>query len=174
MSVVVVLSGLPGSGKSYLTKASKLGGKVFIYSTDDYIEQMAIQNSSTYTDSFELYIREATEFMNLELKKAIEANMTVIWDQTNTKAAKRRWILNQFPEHYVKHCFAIIPPRNDREWQLLTARILSRPGKHIPKYVIESMLEGYEEPSLDEGFDLVNIVSTSGRVVEMLKATPKA
>ena len=173
MSIVVVLSGLPGSGKSYLAQTSKLEGKVFRYSTDDYIEQMAIVNNSTYTDSFELYIREATEFMNLELKKAIEANMVVVWDQTNTKAAKRRWILSQFPEHYVKHCLAIVPPRNDREWQLLIARIFSRPGKLIPKYVIESMFEGYEEPSLEEGFDLINIVSTSGTVLELLKAEPK-
>lgn len=75
MSIVVVLSGLPGSGKSYLAQTSKLEGKVFRYSTDDYIEQMAIQNNSTYTDCFELYIREATEFMNLELKKLLK----LIW-----------------------------------------------------------------------------------------------
>lgn len=170
MSVVVVLAGLPGSGKSFLANNSELKEVAFRYSTDDYIEQMAIENNSTYTETFEHYIREATDFMNVELKKAIDLGRPVIWDQTNTKSSKRQWILSQFPEHYVKICFAIVPPRNDREWQLLIARIFSRPGKAIPKYVMDSMFDSYEEPTAEEGFNLINIISMNNTILKQIKA----
>ena len=34
----------------------------------------------------------------------------------------------------------------------LDVRLSGRPGKHIPKNVIDSMIASWEEPSLEEGF----------------------
>lgn len=171
MSVLITLSGLPGSGKSYTARSGRTNSNMFCYSTDDYIEQQAVIQGLTYTDIFEHTIREATEHMNYDLKQAIANNISVIWDQPNTKSKKRSWITSQFPDHYVKTCFAIIPPRNDREWQMLQARLLARPGRNIPMYVVESMMETYEEPCLEEGFDFVSIVSINGNIIEQLQRT---
>lgn len=33
-----------------------------------------------------------------------------------------------------------------------------RPGKHIPKNVVDSMIEGFEMPTLEEGFKEILIV----------------
>jgi gluconate kinase len=41
----------------------------------------------------------------------------------------------------------------------LDRRLNSRPGKHIPKHVMKSMLENWDEPSEDEGFDKIIYVS---------------
>jgi predicted kinase len=171
MSVLIILSGLPGSGKSYTAQKARLNDSIFYYSTDDYIEQQAISNETTYTETFEHSIRDATQYMDYQLKQAIANNMSVIWDQHNTLAEKRKWIISKFPAHYVKTCFAIIPPRNDREWQMLEGRLLSRPGRSTPRYVMESMLENYQEPTLEEGFDLINIVSINGNILEQLKGS---
>jgi len=34
----------------------------------------------------------------------------------------------------------------------LDVRLSGRAGKHIPKKVVDSMIDGWEEPTLDEGF----------------------
>jgi hypothetical protein len=34
----------------------------------------------------------------------------------------------------------------------LDVRLSSRPGKHIPKNVVDAMIDGWEEPSEEEGF----------------------
>jgi hypothetical protein len=36
---------------------------------------------------------------------------------------------------------------------------------------MESMLENYQEPTLEEGFDLINIVSINGNILEQLKGS---
>lgn len=175
MSAVIVFVGLPGSGKSYLINNIKLTNKskIFTYSTDDYIERCAKRDGKSYTEVFELYIREATEHMNDELKRAIANGYTVIWDQTNMKADKRRWILSHFPDSYQKQCFVISPPRNDREWSLLYSRLGARPGKMIPGYVLDSMLATYSEPALEEGFSQIHLASIMGGMIKQIPEPAK-
>lgn len=170
MSAVIVFVGLPGSGKSYLINNIKLGNKakIFTYSTDAYIERCAVRDNKSYTEVFEIYIREATEFMNNELKHAIANGYTVIWDQPNMKSEKRRWILSHFPSSYIKQCFVISPPRNHAEWNVLYARLGSRVGKSIPGYVLDSMLESYTEPTLEEGFVQIHISSILGNMIKQI------
>lgn len=168
MSAVIVMVGLPGSGKSYLIDKLRLADSplVFRYSTDSYIERCAERDGKSYTEVFELYIKEATAYMNASLEEAIANNLTVVWDQTNMNSHKRRWILSHFPESYAKQCFAIAPPINDRDWSVLYSRIGARVGKSIPGYVIDSMLATYSEPSLEEGFSQICISSIMGGVIK--------
>lgn len=170
MSAVIVFVGLPGSGKSYLINNIKLTNKskIFTYSTDEYIEHCAARDHKSYTEVFELYIREATEHMNDALKAAIANGYTVIWDQTNMRSDKRRWILSHFPDSYQKQCFTISPPRNDKEWGVLYSRLSARPGKIIPGYVIDSMLNSYSEPALEEGFSQIHIASIMGGMIKQI------
>jgi predicted kinase len=170
MSAVIVFVGLPGSGKSYLINNIRLNNKskIFTYSTDEYIECCAARDRKSYTEVFELYIREATEHMNDELKRAIANGYTVLWDQTNMRSDKRRWILSHFPDSYIKQCFVISPPRNDREWSLLYARLGARPSKIIPGYVLDSMLDTYSEPALEEGFSQIHITSIMGGMIKQI------
>lgn len=167
MSKVTVLVGLPGSGKSFHVNSLRFSDdqKVFVYSTDAYIEEKALLEGSTYSEVFEHYIREATDYMNNSLQQAIADNTMVIWDQTNMNPKKRKWILSQFPESYDKCCFTIAPPKNPTEWAMLYARLGARVGKTIPGYVLDSMLSSYEEPTLEEGFDLVYVFNITGNLI---------
>jgi predicted kinase len=170
MSSVIVMVGLPGSGKSYLIDKLRLADNslTFLYSTDSYIERCAERDNKSYTEVFELYIREATDYMNAKLRLAIESNKMVIWDQTNMNSNKRRWILSLFPDSYNKQCFAIAPPANDREWSLLYSRLGSRVGKSIPGYVIDSMISTYSEPTVEEGFSQICISSIGGGILKQI------
>ena len=170
MTILIVLVGLPGSGKTHLLQHPEFRNLVnpFIYSTDSYIEEKAELLQRTYTDIFEHYIAEATQEMRLRLQQAIKDSRPVVWDQTNMTCAKRSWILKQFPDNYIKNCLCIAPPRNDNEWSILELRLLSRVGKTIPNYVVDSMLDSYEEPNIAEGFDFVGITSISGVVLKQL------
>lgn len=138
---------------------------VFVYSTDDYIEQKATELQQTYTAVFEHYIHEATDHMNNLLKQAIANNYSVVFDHTNLSIKKRKWILEQFPSSYKKVCLCFVPPRDTAEQRMLEARILSRPGKRIPDYTISYMLKTYEKPTLEEGFDDVSYYSISNKLL---------
>ena len=162
---VFVMVGLPGSGKStYLNFVDEpeFGDTVFVYSTDNVLEQLAAKRGKTYNEVFKEEIGFATKLMDDLLKNAILMGIDVYWDQTNMSSKKRISILSRFPKHYRKVCICRVPPRNAEEWKELDRRILSRNGKFIPSHIIESMADSYVEPTLEEGFDEVQLYDIYG------------
>lgn len=168
MSKVEVLVGLPGSGKStFLSFVDdpEFGGDVFVYSTDNYIEDKAKELGLTYNDVFQDNIAAATKHMNDVLNTVVSAGVDVYWDQTNMSPKKRRGILSKFPKTYRKSCRCIAPPRTPEEWAELEIRLLFREGKTIPHHIIEAMADSYVEPELDEGFDYILVVDLFGNTI---------
>jgi len=153
MSTLTVLVGLPGSGKSTSIPEDFSG---FIYSTDNFIEDVARRMGTSYNEEFARTIKAATAACNSLLGFAIQKGEDVIIDQTNMSSKKRLGILSRFPKTYRKVCVCRVPPRDALEWTELDQRILSREGKMIPHHIIESMADSYVEPTLDEGFDEVH------------------
>jgi predicted kinase len=155
MPKLIVLVGLPGSGKStFVKKYADIN--TFVYSTDDYLECVAKEQNSTYDKIFNDHIMKAIETMDNNLIEAIKSNKDIIWDQTNVAEKKRKIILSQIPKDYVKICVAILPPADDKEWNELNARLASRKGKNIPKEVIKLMFNRFQLPTTKEGFDFVH------------------
>ena len=151
MPTLYVMVGLPGSGKSTWIRnnLAKLNdGEVsVVLSTDDVIEQMALDRDATYDQVFSDCIDEAKRRVDAAADMAVRYGLNVVWDQTNLGRKKRASILRRFPGY--RRVAVVLDKPNDDEW----ARRLDRPGKTIPEHVLRSMESSLVTPVSDEGFN---------------------
>mgnify|MGYP003652285438 CR=1 FL=1 len=156
--LLIVLIGLPGSGKStwrddFLSKTDK---EFVIISSDDEIESLCKAEGLTYTDGFDKFVGRATMIIKQKFKEAVNTGKNVIWDQTNMSVKKRRGILQKVPEGY--RCEAVSFEVTLEELNSRLTKREAETGKHIPPFVIKSMANSYVPPTKSEGFDKVTIV----------------
>jgi gluconate kinase len=116
-------------------------------STDHYVEKFGRRMGMTYSQVFDQVMKRAIRLMMRRVNKARNECKDVIWDQTSTTAASRRRKFSSLPDY--DH-IAVVFSTPDRDE--LDVRLAGRPGKHIPKRVIDSMIAGWEEPTEEEGF----------------------
>lgn len=154
MKKAFMLIGVPGAGKSTWCKNNPVENSVKI-STDDFIEHIARMTDSTYDAVFESAINDATKNMNTALQFAIANNKHIIWDQTNISANSRKKKLKKIPNDYVKIAVVFETPEEDT----LNFRLNNRVGKTIPNHIMKSMINGFEPPTLTEGFNEIIYVS---------------
>jgi predicted kinase len=160
--------GLPACGKSTLIdktirEMGDHGDAVFVYSTDRLIEEWAAGQGWSYDFAFAKYIDKATSEMNRLLDESIREKRDIIWDQTNLGAKKRAKIIRRLQNaKYDVRCDCILFPQGDSQWEDWNWRLKSRAGKTIPPNVIESMMDSFVLPSLEEGFDAVRYFDMYG------------
>ena len=143
-----MLIGVPGSGKSTWVKNQEFWMKDCIYiSTDKYVEEYAYSVGKTYSEAFEEYMPIAVVRMADAVNAARDAGKNIIWDQTSTTIATRAKKFRMLPEYYAIAVVFRIPGSEE-----LQKRLANRPGKVIPSDVLQSMIDGWEEPTEDEGF----------------------
>jgi len=151
MTILYVLVGVPGSGKS-----TWIGHQTFdwdttvIVSTDRHVERYAKSVGQTYNEVFDDYMPTAVGLMATEARDAFENNKIVIWDQTSTSVKTRAKKLRMAPEHYTKIAVVFKTPAAE-----LHVMMLDRPGKNIPDYVLRNMIANFVYPTVDEGFDRI-------------------
>lgn len=140
-----LLVGVPASGKStWITQQSwATDPNCVIASTDQFVESYAITMGKTYSEVFADYMPTALQQMTKQVTYAHIQRQTIIWDQTSTTVASRAKKLRMFAT-----------PSN----RILQQRLASRPGKEIPKNVMQAMINGYVMPTIDEGFDEIRLV----------------
>jgi predicted kinase len=144
-----VLVGVPGSGKSsWHSDQTWLQGAAYI-STDRYVEEFAKSAGKTYSEVFKEVMPECVEHMTGDVVHAREASRDIVWDQTSTTVASRQKKFNMLPEYYAIAVVFRTPPRDE-----LDRRLQSRydSGKIIPQAVVDNMIENWQEPTLEEGF----------------------
>ena len=112
------------------------------------MEDYAKEIGSTYTDVFEEYMPTAVRLMAEKVVRARDMGRDIIWDQTSTSIATRAKKLWMLPDYYA---IAVVFPTPESEE--LQKRLASRSGKVIPLKVLQSMIDGWEEPTEDEGFN---------------------
>ena len=143
-----MLVGIPGSGKSTWVSNQSWASKCVYLSSDKFIEEYAVSVNKTYNEVFNEYVKTATQRLN---KQAITANVAesdAIWDQTNMSIKSRKDKLKLFPCY--KKIAVVFSNPDDEE---LARRLASRPGKHISDAVIKSMINNFQMPTVEEGFD---------------------
>ena len=141
------LIGVPGAGKSTWIKNQVWALGLTIVSTDVFVEDYARAQGKTYNEVFKDYMPEAVKLMAEQVVFARRHDHTVIWDQTSTTVKSRKKKFNMLPDY--EHV-AVVFRTPDRDE--LDVRLSGRPGKHIPKAVVDSMIAGFEMPTEDEGF----------------------
>ena len=153
--LLVVLVGLPGSGKS--TAAGRLASAIRsqgraceIVGTDAYLEAEAARRSLPYATIFAKAEQRnlANDFMWKQAKAAIRSRISVVWDQTNLTVSARRQRLRLFPTNYLRIA-AVMPTADDEAWERNLAR---GPGRAVPESVFQRMRAEFRRPSRDEGF----------------------
>ena len=150
MPTLYMLIGVPGSGKSTWVDAQDIEN-VAVISTDNYIEEWARANNTTYSEIFPKVIGGATRTMNEFLRQSITLRKNLYWDQTNLTVKSRASKLRNIPMTYKKIAVVFKTPDMDT----LNSRLKNRPGKVIPMNIVMGMISQMEIPTVDEGFDEV-------------------
>lgn len=161
------LIGVPGSGKSTFRKHFP---NHVVISSDDILEESG--------KSFDEYIKTATKLMWEKFFEAVKEKKDIIIDRTNMSAKSRARFIQHlkgyqkfavdlapvvkssgdYPDDYCNHLHDVlmeVVPKNVEEIQQRLIKREKETGKHISDDVLFRMLENYEEPSHDEGFDFV-------------------
>jgi predicted kinase len=149
----VMLSGLPGAGKSTLRAQFESVG--IHLSTDDLIENAAAWRGLTYNDVFFAEIKPATAAVNAAFRQALKDGVSIVWDQTNLTEKKRRGVLSQLPKEYYSVSILVQTDETTRQ-----TRLLNRRGNDVPAHIDKSMRESMVLPTESEGFDMVVVVNT--------------
>lgn len=153
MPVCYQLVGVPGAGKStWLSNQTWVDGYVIV-STDDHVEQYAGEQGKTYDEVFKEYMSTATRLMTDAVVAARDAGKNIIWDQTSVSVKSRRKKFNMLPD-YEHIAVVFLTPEADE----LHRRLKSRPGKNIPRFVMQQMINNFEMPTIEEGFREVWLV----------------
>lgn len=147
------LIGIPGSGKStWVWNQNWIVGMDYV-STDHHVEEYAKAQGKTYSEVFTEYMPTAVELMAQEVVAAREAGRDIIWDQTSTTVKSRARKFNMLPDYYHIAVVFRTPEKNELE-----KRLASRPGKVIPKEVVQNMIDNWEEPTTEEGFKEIWVI----------------
>jgi predicted kinase len=155
---LIVLIGLPGSGKSTWRDkfVDKTDIEFEIISSDDEIERLCAEAGINYTEGYKRFIGRSTKIVKQKFREAVNNGNNVIWDQTNLTAKKRRGILQKLPDGYRREAVSF-----EVTLEELTTRLTKREaetGKHVPDFVVKTMAQSYVPPTKGEGFDKVTIV----------------
>ena len=111
------------------------------------VSEYAKEVGKTYSEVFDAFMPTAVDLMAKEVVAAREMGRDIIWDQTSTTIASRARKFNMLPDY--EHIAIVFKTPEKRE---LERRLESRPGKEIPAFVIEQMIDGWQEPTEEEGF----------------------
>lgn len=150
MSKLIIMVGLPGSGKSTYATKYTTKDRTTLVSTDE-IRRELYGNPETQGNAQEVF-NEA--YRRIEI--ALRAGDTVVFDATNLKARNRRYLINK----YRPIADTIIAEYINTPIDECIMRDELR-SRTVGYEVIQRMARGMTEPRLDEGFDLVHIVGKS-------------
>jgi predicted kinase len=142
-----MLIGVPAAGKSTWIKNQEWPTNTVVVSSDRFIDDYAEQQGKTYNEVFEEYAPIAMRLMNNQVSIAQANGCNIVWDQTNTTVKSRKSKLAMLP-NYEKIAVVFATPDILEHRR----RLASRPGKAIPAKIMTLMINGLQEPTVEEGF----------------------
>ena len=146
MSKLIVMVGLPASGKSTYTSKYENQNRLSIVSTDD-IRQELYGNPEIQDNGQEVF-----DLAYQRIEMCLRAGDTVVFDATNLKARNRKYLCKRFRPI----ADIIIAVYLDVSVDECIARDEHR-HRTVGAEVIKRMAASMTIPRLDEGFDLIEI-----------------
>lgn len=183
--ILILVRGLPGSGKSYLTDALRreLGDRAEVLDPD-----AVDQTSAAYQAFVEEQMREGVDprlhlyrWSRAKAYAAIEAHKIIIWNQAFTNLEIFRKMIDRLETHAAEHGTALPVVVVEVEVDSKTAqrRIAERAqrgGHDVPKETFARFVAGYRSYA-HEGFNVVSVNGNTpvhGSVATILEALTKA
>ena len=151
---VMMLIGPTLSGKSTYIKNNYPNTQVI--SRDEIV--MEVFGSRDYNLAFkEVDQKEVDRVLAERLKEANDLKTSVIIDMTNMTVKRRMVTLRNFGKDFTRIA-DVFPILSDEEYTKRNIDRNAKENKWIPPFVIKSMIDSYQEPTLEEGYDRIVII----------------
>ena len=147
------LVGVPGSGKSTWVNNQHWTMTCAYVSTDKWVEIYAKEVGRTYSEVFNDFMPTAIGLMAEQVVTAREMTRDIVWDQTSTTVKSRARKFRMLPDY--EHIAVVFKTPEHKE---LMRRLMSRPGKVIPEDVVFDMIDNFEMPTKEEGFEEIRFI----------------
>ncbi|MNS94093.1 Zeta toxin [compost metagenome] len=147
MSVIHMLAGIPGSGKSHYAKGICKRERAVLVATD-VIREKLFGSETRQKNTYRIFDEAFAE-----IERALASGRNVVFDATNVARDRRVQFLKRFRDVSVE-CHACITP-----YEIARERVQARKRK-IEDKVLEKYAKNFEFPVLAEGFDSLHIVHT--------------
>lgn len=161
MPNLVMMVGLPYSGKSYYTNNILKWKDYTKISSDEEIIRMAEASGRPYNSVFKDVVCEALQKAEKRFIGALRGSEDILIDQTNLTKASRARKLALVPKEYTKVCVYCPQPCAEE----LNRRIAERTSHMVPLNVMQAMLEIHQQPTIEEGFDWMYIAGFDDMII---------
>ena len=122
-----------------------------VISRDEIV--MEVAGTRDYNKAFETVDQKLVDRVLVE--RLAGANLTktsTIVDMTNMTVKRRAQTLRYFDDSFYKIA-VVFPILSDEQYQMRNIDRNSKENKWIPPSVIKSMIDSYQYPTIEEGFD---------------------
>ena len=143
-NVLIVMCGLPASGKSTYTQWL-VGSGVFYQVCPDLIRKELYGDENIQGDGKKVF-----SIAHSQIKSFGESGENVVFDATNINAKRRKELVEKMRPYFD----VIICKWFHTPYDICYARNQAR-DRQVPTEVLYRMFMNFEEPSKDEGFDIV-------------------
>lgn len=151
MAKLIILCGLPGSGKSYYAELlcstnSVLEDTATVIHSSDAIRKELFGDAGSQENNTLVF-----ETMHKRVREDLKAGKTVIYDATNVTRKSRRGAINLASEDDIVECHIVWAPI-----QTCVKRDAER-KRHVGNEVIDKIVRRWQSPHESEGFDRIHI-----------------
>ncbi|KNY25192.1 AAA family ATPase [Pseudobacteroides cellulosolvens] len=146
MNQFIMITGLPGSGKSTIAKELAKARNAVLHSSDDVRQELF--GDANNQEMNDLVFRE----LNTRILSDLKDGKSVVYDATNLNYKKRKAFLDRMKIECRKECVLVATP-----YEICLERNNGRERK-VPDDVIEKMYRSIFIPQYYEGWDHIDIV----------------
>ena len=145
---LVVLVGLPGSGKSEVAEEYIRTHDAVVISSSE-MRELVFGDANNYGHKKQLF-----KAIHETIKNVLECKQSVVYDATNLERKNRMELLNYIAGvPCTKKCIIVVKSYEE------CIENINRFGKETPPYVVDGQYKKFETPWYVEGFDEIEIIN---------------